>query len=121
MKKTKEELMELAIKYYKKKYISYNQSDLVDMAVFAKQVLDEYAAQSEAGKIVIKAKALRKKGTVEWYWWSVSDDEWGEWKLPYPLPNGMDECDVYKFPKDAELIDIEISYKEQEGGHNETT
>ena len=55
----------------------------------------------------IMAKALRKKGTEEWYTYSESDDEW----FNSPTPNTWEADDLilsYKLPPDAEMVNIII-------------
>ena len=60
----------------------------------------------------IRAKALRKQGTVNiWYYWVLNADEWMEWTLPNLLQFNTEEINIYKVPPDAELVDIEIYIK----------
>jgi hypothetical protein len=74
------------------------------------------AIEEERGKKTIKAKALRKKGTGEWYWPGIGKS-WD--MLPFPnnqsITDTMDEIDEYysgNVPTDAELIDITIIVNE---------
>jgi len=74
------------------------------LRVWIEGILQAYhAAQLEAG---IKAKALRKAGTDEWYHWNM---EVGY--FPYKSIEAFKDEYIYDLPADAELVDITIIVK----------
>ena len=89
------------------------------------KAMDEYAQQAiaehEASKTVIKAKALRKKGTDKWY--QIDYVALDDGNFPFRtrrLPDlwhdeyrkdGIGFVAESNLPSDAELIDIEIIVK----------
>jgi hypothetical protein len=57
----------------------------------------------------IRAKALRKKGTNEFYYLDGQDLEWIDWGVPIPYDGDFDsDKEDGDLPEDAELINITI-------------
>ena len=62
----------------------------------------------------IKAKALRKKGTDEFYYWHPAADKWRSGGNYFPVYLGETKKSDFLtqlFPNDAELVEIEIIVK----------
>ena len=80
-----------------------------DMELFLKLAREEAISEHEASKKVIKAKALRKKGTALWYE-LLEDLSWVE----VDTPNTWTENDdiLLITPYDGEVVDVEIIIKE---------
>lgn len=56
---------------------------------------------------VIKAKALRKKGTDKWYMFTIKT-KWIECEYPKTLPLETTGMEMFDLPSDSELVDLEI-------------
>ena len=54
---------------------------------------------------VIKAKALRKKGTDKWYCWN---NYYSNFEASAEFKIVWGKMEFYDLPKDAELVDLEI-------------
>lgn len=93
----------------------------VELAEDLDSVIQQAIAEHEASKTVIKAKALRKKGTDKWYQidYVALDDgnfPFGTRRLPdlwhdEYRKDGIGFVAESNLPSDAELIDIEIIVK----------
>ena len=73
------------------------------------EMLNEFEKICKDEDHVIKAKALRKKGTDDTYIFDYGEGNWYYTNTPHPYEGDVSEDinDGY-FPSDADLVDIEI-------------
>ena len=119
---TKEELKSSLESFFVSKYgLPKNQHLPLNFDLMLSSVISQAIAEHEASKTVIKAKALRKKGTDKWY--QIDYVALDDGNFPFRtrrLPDlwhdeyrkdGIGFVAESNLPSDAELIDIEIIVK----------